>query len=250
MGFPSLVEAVQLSGVLLHLVVSAALIVSLFFWHNIAKSGSRMGFTTTAVVINIAMTVEWAIRLRDVETHLRTDGIEVFPPMPLVSLVVLASASIGLAAFTRFKCLDVAPSILWWSIFGSVFLTIAVKTSSDSPSWYSWVMGSFGLFLTGLQAWAWTLVPDTINPPGTKDKRRTDAFSWFMVACYTIFLVATPALILVGNSMTGWIDSDSLLYAALNLGLRSIALPVVFPLAGIFFYWNDISLPGDEARSD
>lgn len=246
MAFPSMLEIVQLSGVGLHLTAVVLLGLSMYLWRDVHKMGSRAGFAATSGLVNVMMLVEWATRLRDAETRLRLDGVEVFPMMPIVSAVVLALSSASLTMFTRFKCASVGSSIVFWSTAGSVALLLALLTRRLDTSFYWFVLGSVALFLAGLQAWAWSLVPDTLNPPKRREQRRTGPFSWWLVAMYSLFMFGTAGGVLLGNAMLGALDSDGVLYAFLNLALRSLTLPILFPVVGLLFYWNDITLANDK----
>lgn len=246
MALPSMLEIAQLCGVVLHLVAVVLLGLSMYLWRDVHKMGSRASFAATAGLVNVMMLVEWATRLRDAETRLRLDGVEVFPMMPVVSAVVLALSSAALTMFTRFKCPSVGTSIVFWSTAGSVGLLIALLAGRLHASIYWFVLGSFALFLAGLQAWAWSLVPDTLNPPKRREQRRTGPFSWWLVAMYSLFMLGTAGGVLFGNAMLGVLDSDGVLYAWLNLGFRSLTLPILFPVVGLLFYWNDITLADDK----
>jgi hypothetical protein len=248
MSFPSTLEATQLAAVGLHLLVTVVLGLSMYAWRDVHKTGSRAGFAACCGFVNLALLYEWSTRLRDAETELRTDGVEVFPAMPIVSAIVMALSSIALTLFTRFKCPTVGWSITYWSSLGSIVLAIALRAHHLDVALYAWILGVFFYALTGLQAVAWSVVPDTINPRGTKEQRRTGPFAWILVAVYAIFMIGTAGLILVGNGMLDAIDSDSALYAWLNIGTRSLTLPVIFPIVGLLFYWNDIKLDDDKAQ--
>lgn len=241
MGFPSGVEIPQLCGVCLHLLTIVVLGVSLFFWRPADKRGSRTPFVVSMMLVNVALLAEWATRLRDAETRLRVDGVETFPFMPAVSALVCVVSSVALSMFTRFGCQDLAVSISGWALAGSLgMLGAELSHKLWSTSLYWWVLGAFAYVLTIVQTVAWTVVPDTVNPPGSEQARRTGFFAWVMVALHATFPLATALLIILGNGMTATLNSDGSLYAWINLGARSFPLPILLTLWGILFYWNDI----------